>query len=395
MPRAAQLVAALAVVGTAAAGKFDKYKTCEACIEAGWGWNTKKGKCGAFPNKSCGNAAATAPVPPYNGEPVGLTDANFDAFVKSSDIVVVEFYAPWCGHCKKLEPIYAAAARALHSSMKNVKFAKVDSTDEACAETKAKYEVTGFPMTFMFRSGEKQYKILEEVSDRNVERISHLVKFESSQPAPPPPGAPIFLKFDLEGSSKLMEHKIKSQIAFFYSSVRLLSAGRWPLALGCLLRLLSRVREPAHCNLPFPRLRPSQLLWHGDENNAATLGCRANPSRSSGSTRSRKQQRSMLARSLRCMSTSMTRRIRERKFSTSIVHRNHRPHVRARWCCASRIVGLAVWVSDDVACVCARGAARCLGASTSTQASHRACGWRRSIRPVAAAEWKYSCLIPR
>jgi len=102
--------------------------------------------------------------------------------------------------------------------MKNVKFAKVDSTDEACAETKAKYEVTGFPMTFMFRSGEKQYKILEEVSDRNVERISHLVKFESSQPAPPPPGAPIFLKFDLEGSSKLMEHKIKSQIAFFYSS---------------------------------------------------------------------------------------------------------------------------------------------------------------------------------
>ena len=123
-----------------------------------------------------------------------------------------------CGHCKKLESIYQAAATKIKPELPNVRFTKVDTTDDACAETKAKYGITGFPMVFLFRGGEKLYKIMEEVSDRNVERISHLMHFEASQPPPPPPGAPIFMKFDLEGSSKLMEHKIKSQIAFFYAA---------------------------------------------------------------------------------------------------------------------------------------------------------------------------------
>ena len=47
------LVLALALP-LARAGKFDKYTSCEMCIEAGWGWNEAKGKCGAFPNKVCG-----------------------------------------------------------------------------------------------------------------------------------------------------------------------------------------------------------------------------------------------------------------------------------------------------------------------------------------------------
>ena len=73
-------------------------------------------------------------------------------------IIVVEFFAPWCGHCKKLEPIYADAAKKLAREQPNVRFAKVDSTDEGAANTKSKYQVTGFPMTFIFRGGEKQYK---------------------------------------------------------------------------------------------------------------------------------------------------------------------------------------------------------------------------------------------
>ena len=42
-----------------------------------------------------------------------LTNKNYDAAVKEFDYLLVYFYAPWCGHCKTLEPEYAAAAKEL------------------------------------------------------------------------------------------------------------------------------------------------------------------------------------------------------------------------------------------------------------------------------------------
>lgn len=59
---------------------------------------------------------------------VVLTADNFDDLVlKSKDIWFVEFYAPWCGHCKKLEPEWNAAASKLKGQ---VKLGKVDATVE-------------------------------------------------------------------------------------------------------------------------------------------------------------------------------------------------------------------------------------------------------------------------
>lgn len=45
---------------------------------------------------------------------IDITPSNFDKLVTNSDEVwIVEFYAPWCGHCKNLVPEYKKAAKAL------------------------------------------------------------------------------------------------------------------------------------------------------------------------------------------------------------------------------------------------------------------------------------------
>lgn len=51
---------------------------------------------------------------PSNSDVVELTPSNFDKLVINSDeIWVVEFFAPWCGHCQQFVPEYQKAAKAL------------------------------------------------------------------------------------------------------------------------------------------------------------------------------------------------------------------------------------------------------------------------------------------
>lgn len=51
---------------------------------------------------------------PSNSDVIDLTERNFDELVTKSDSLwIVEFYAPWCGHCQQFVPEYAKAAKAL------------------------------------------------------------------------------------------------------------------------------------------------------------------------------------------------------------------------------------------------------------------------------------------
>lgn len=57
---------------------------------------------------------ASVAMYPSSGDVVELTSANFDRLVMQSDnIWIVEFYAPWCGHCQSLAPEYQKAATKL------------------------------------------------------------------------------------------------------------------------------------------------------------------------------------------------------------------------------------------------------------------------------------------
>lgn len=80
-----------------------------------------------------------------------LTTAAFDQFVADNELVFVEFYAPWCGHCKSMAKDYEQLAQALKAEGSAVKVTKVDATVEN--ELATRFGVKGFPTLKLFVGG--------------------------------------------------------------------------------------------------------------------------------------------------------------------------------------------------------------------------------------------------
>ena len=76
--------------------------------------------------------------------------SNFDAeVVNSGKITVVDFFADWCGPCRKLSPILEEVEAELSD---RVKFAKINTDNNI--EAAKKYQVSGLPTLLLFKDGE-------------------------------------------------------------------------------------------------------------------------------------------------------------------------------------------------------------------------------------------------
>ncbi|KAJ6297302.1 hypothetical protein OIU78_022941 [Salix suchowensis] len=80
-----------------------------------------------------------------------LDDSNFDSTISTYDYVFVDFYAPWCGHCKRLAPELDVAAPILAELKKPIVIAKVNA--DKYTRLARKHEVDGFPTLKIYMHG--------------------------------------------------------------------------------------------------------------------------------------------------------------------------------------------------------------------------------------------------
>ena len=93
----------------------------------------------------CGKCAA----PLFTGKPAEVDQARFERQIERSDIpVLVDVWAPWCGPCRQMTPMFERAAAELEPSVRFIKL----NADEA-PDVSARFGIRGIPTLLLLRRG--------------------------------------------------------------------------------------------------------------------------------------------------------------------------------------------------------------------------------------------------
>lgn len=138
---------------------FEKPLTLENLRD--WAAGVKSGKYKFVPKSE--------PLPEDNSGPVTtLVGLNWDEIVLDANKhVLVEFYAPWCGHCKNLAPKYEELGKLFQGTSHDVVIAKLDKTAN---DVEPSLEIKGFPTIALYKKDGKTSPI-QYNGDREAEAI--------------------------------------------------------------------------------------------------------------------------------------------------------------------------------------------------------------------------------
>ncbi|KAG8698790.1 hypothetical protein FRC08_005698 [Ceratobasidium sp. 394] len=133
--------------------------------------------------------AAVLAAPAFASNVLEVSSKNFDSIIGQGKPALVEFYAPWCGHCKNLAPVYEQLADAFSHAKDKVLIVKADADGEA-KEVAGKHGVTGFPTLKWFGANDA---VKSEPYDggRDLEALVAFIEknagVKSNIKPPPPP----------------------------------------------------------------------------------------------------------------------------------------------------------------------------------------------------------------
>lgn len=136
--------------------------------------------------KTATPAAASTSAAPLDPKKLGTVEevSSLNQFLKilqdpNRPVIIAKFYAPWCGHCKKMGPIFEQQAK----DYPDVKFLAVDTTVQK--ELGAKYNINGIPQFRVFKPGKDQFEEDDKIEGANEDLlVEKIEKHSKRKPTP-------------------------------------------------------------------------------------------------------------------------------------------------------------------------------------------------------------------